>query len=73
MKTRPLGQKRRVQTPEQEAVLLQVNRMTEYLERIRVLIANRDLTTKQRQELVAEELVLLQECNKSAMRLVFKL
>ena len=73
MKSRPSGQKRKAQSPEQEAFLLQVDRMAEYLNRIRVLFANRDLTTKQRQELIAEELVMLQENNKSAMRLVFKI
>ena len=47
--------------------------MDEYLKRLISLYDDQSLTAKQKQELLAEELVTMQEAGKSAMRLVFKL
>ena len=60
-------------TPEQVAFKVQLSRMDEYLKRMVSLFDDPELTVKQKQELIAEELVTMQEAGKSAMRLVFKL
>jgi hypothetical protein len=60
-------------TPEQIAFRVQLTRMDEYLKRIVSLYDDSSLTAKQKQELIAEELVSMQETGKSALRLVFKL
>ncbi len=60
-------------TPEQTALKLQLSRMDESVKRMGELLADPALTVKQRRDLIAEELVHVQEVGKSAMRLVFKI
>lgn len=56
---------------EEDTFRLHMDRMDSNLHRIRALFGDATLTKDQRRKLIAEELVLLQETNKSAMRVVF--
>lgn len=67
MKTRPP----RKPSAEEETFKIQVGLMETHLQRIRGLFDDATLTKDRKRKLIAEELVLMQETNKSAMRVVF--
>lgn len=59
-------------TPEYDALGVQLRRMEDMLKRALTLYADSTLTPEQSRDLIAEELVILQECGKSCMRLILK-
>jgi hypothetical protein len=58
-------------SPEKETIKIQLDRMESNIHRIRELFDMTNLTKEQMRKLIAEELVMLQETNKSCMRVVF--